>query len=135
VNLSGPDSIIGRAVAIYELREAVDASGVRTTVTEEAKNCCIISLDSPPSSLEETHHHHGFGTAGHSHTSDYAGHTHSGYAAPTYGYTYPGGATTNPAYHAHGVYGAAQHSTGIHTPGTSAALYAPHAGHGHYRAY
>merc|ERR1712014_125663 len=107
---SGPDSIIGRAVGIYELREKSDANGILTTASEELVNCCVIAIDAPPSELEETHHHHGFGTPGHSHASDYAGHTHSGYAAPTYGYTYPGGATTNPAYHTHGTYGTAQHS-------------------------
>ena len=136
VNLSGPDSIIGRGLGIYERRDSkASATAALVAGTETIKNCCIIAVDRPPTALKEDHHHHGYGTPGHSHTSSYAGHTHSGYASPTYGYTYPGGATTSSSYHTHGVVGGAMHSTGIAAPGTSSTLYSPYGAHGHYRAY
>lgn len=52
VNLSGPDSIIGRGITIYSRN---DATGVLTAV-----GCCVVGYDEPPSTdvVTTEHHHH-----------------------------------------------------------------------------
>lgn len=53
VNLSGPDSIIGRGIALY----TCDANG---TLSTNPVLCCTIGYDIQPTTdqVEETHHHH-----------------------------------------------------------------------------
>ena len=91
VNLSGPDSIIGRSiVAFVETGTApsvlndgwVESTALTgTEILAEAYGCCVIGIDSPPDLASQTHHHHGPGTVAHSHAgTQYQGHTHSGFS-------------------------------------------------------
>ena len=92
VNLSGPDSIIGRGIALY----TCDANGNLGT---NPSLCCTIGYDIQPTTdqVTETHHHHAvpFGavTSAHGHTI-YGNHRHPVYTPgyPSYsGLTYAAG--------------------------------------------
>jgi len=84
VNLSGPDSIIGRSVAIYD--DGYDSDNVTLTDTTPI-DCCVIGYDKVDAEEVTPHHHHyvGLGTTSTSSTGLNAPYTP--YTVPVSQYT------------------------------------------------
>ena len=71
VNLSGPDSIIGRSIVAFHDSNTVNGEMLtKTELTAEAVNCCIVGYDTPPTLASQAHHHHGPGTVAHTHSGN-----------------------------------------------------------------
>uniref|UniRef100_A0A7S3MR79 Superoxide dismutase copper/zinc binding domain-containing protein n=2 Tax=Choreotrichia TaxID=141411 RepID=A0A7S3MR79_9SPIT len=110
VNLSGPDSIIGRSVGIYN--SGYDSDNV-TLKDKTAADCCVIGYDKVDADEVTPHHHHyvGLGTTSTSSTglnapytpytvpvSQYTSTKPITYVAPTPVYTYGSSYTGYPSY-------------------------------------
>jgi len=89
INLSGSTSIMGRGIKVFpatdaitptdniddDLAKAAKLQTDRTTSGYQARACCVVGEDEPPTT--SNHYHYGYGGYGHGGYGSYSGHGHS----------------------------------------------------------
>lgn len=89
INLSGSTSIMGRGIKVFpatdaitptdniddDLAKATKLQTDRTTSGYQARACCVVGEDEPPTT--SNHYHYGYGGYGHGGYGSYSGHGHS----------------------------------------------------------
>lgn len=122
INLSGPTSIMGRGLKVFEQTADTDANKIEDKLTDgttdfetgfEPQACCVIGEDKPPTTM--SHYHYGYSGYGHGsygHGTPSYGHSSPSYGGHGYGHSHSNQQHAHNSGHGHGIGNHTHHGAG-----------------------